>query len=366
MKTQDIIALRLNNQRLLNHTFSKATDVVEWLGAVQSQDYAGAKWALANRLKDPVESEIDEAIDAGQILRTHVLRPTWHFVLPEDVRWMIELTEPRVSTLSAKYFRDLNLDKTILRRSNKIIVKALESSGHLTRKELAEVLEKSGIATNDLRLTYILFRAELDQLICNGAKRGKQFTYALMDQRAPNAKRLQKDEALAELSLRYFRSRGPATVKDFTWWSGLSPTDAKQGVEIVKSKLECCEVDGQAYFFSSGHTESKRLSTIHLLPPYDEYTVAYKDRSLVIDQIFESQAGHGIFNPNVVVNGKIKGAWRRELKGNKMILEVQYFSPVRSSVSQKVTSLAKRYSKFFEKELIFKEKKAGTFKKLKE
>ena len=141
MKRQDIIALRLHNQELLNHSFTKPADLVRWLGAVQSQDYAGAKWALANRLKNPVESKIDEEINSGEILRTHVLRPTWHFVLPEDIRWMIDLTEPRISALSAKYFRDLNLDKTVLKRSNKIIVKTLQSGRHLTRKELGEALE---------------------------------------------------------------------------------------------------------------------------------------------------------------------------------------------------------------------------------
>ena len=358
MKRQDIIALRLHNQELLNHSFTKPADLVRWLGAVQSQDYAGAKWALANRFKNPVEAEIEKAIDNGEILRTHVLRPTWHFVLPEDIRWMIDLTEPRISALSAKYFRDLNLDKTVLKRSNKIIVKTLQSGRHLTRKELGEALEKVGIATNDLRLTYIIFRAELDQLICNGAKRGKQFTYALLDQRAPNAKRLQRDEALAELSLRYFRSRGPATIKDFTWWSGLSPIDSKRGIEIIKSQLGSCVVDGQTYFFSPSTIHPNKKSTIYMLPSYDEYTVAYKDRSLVIDPAFEDQAGHGIFNPNIVVNGQVKGSWRRELKGEMIIVEVQYFSPVSSRVHQSVSSIAKRYAKFFGKELSFKQKRA--------
>ncbi len=144
MKRQDIIALRLHNQGLLNQSFTKPADLVRWLGAVQSQDYAGAKWALANRLKNPLESKIEEEINYGEILRTHVLRPTWHFVLPEDIRWMIELTEPRISAFSAKYFRDLNLDKTLFKRSNKIIAKTLQSGKHSTRKELGEALENEG------------------------------------------------------------------------------------------------------------------------------------------------------------------------------------------------------------------------------
>jgi Winged helix DNA-binding domain len=357
MKRQDIIALRLHNQRLLNHYLTKPVDLVRWLGAVQSQDYAGAKWALANRLKNPVEAEIEMAIDKGEILRTHVLRPTWHFVLPEDIRWMIGLTEPRISAFSAKYFRDLQLDKTVFKRSNRIIAKALESGKHLTRKELGEALEKVGIATNDLRLTYIIFRAELDQLICNGAKRGKQFTYALLEQRAPKAKQLQRNEALAELSMRYFRSRGPATAKDFTWWSGLSPVDANNAIEIVKTQLDSIAVEGETYFFSrSSAIKPKKNSSIYLLPAYDEYTVAYKDRSLVIDPAFEHQAGHGIFNPNVIINGQVKGSWRRELAGDKMMMEILYFSPVSESIHQRVSSAALRYAKFLGKHLTLRQK----------
>lgn len=357
MKRQDIIAMRLHNQGLSNHSFTKPTELVQWLAAVQSQDYAGAKWALANRLKNPDDSDIEKAIDNGEILRTHVLRPTWHFVLPDDIRWMIELTEPRISALSAKHFRDLNLDKNVFKRSNKIIEKTLQSGKHYTRKELGEALERVGIATNDLRLTYIIFRAELDQLICNGAKRGKQFTYALLDERAPNAKRLQRTEALAELCIRYFRSRGPATAKDFAWWSGLSLVEANKGIEIVKTLLDNVIVEGQTYFFSpSSVTKPTKKRSINLLPAYDEYTVAYKDRSLVIDPAFEARAGHGIFNSNIVINGQVKGSWRRELTGNKVMMEIQYFSRVNTSMHQAVSSAAKRYAKFIGKQLTLNQK----------
>jgi Winged helix DNA-binding domain len=355
MKSQDIIALRQKNQRLLADPFVKPVDVVKWLGAVQSQDYAGAKWALANRLKNPRELEIDQAIDAGDILRTHVLRPTWHFVLPEDIRWMTELTEPRISAFSAKYFRDFNLDNSVLKRSNKIVVKSLQSGVHLTRKELGDALDRAGIATNDLRLTYIIFHAELNQLICNGARRGKQFTYALLDDRAPNTKRLEKDEALSELSLRYFRSRGPATVKDFVWWSGLSPVDGSRAVEMIKPNLETVDVAGETYFLlESSLVKPKKKSSVHLLPAYDEYTVSYKDRSLVIDPTFEDRAGNGIFNPNIIINGQVKGLWRRELKGKNIVMEIQYFSKVGTSIHQMVVSTAKRYAKFIGKELSIK------------
>lgn len=352
MKSRDIIALRLHNQQLVDTSFSKPSELVKWMGAVQSQDYAGAKWALANRLKQPSDAEIEKAIDNGDILRTHVLRPTWHFVSPEDIRWMIALTEPRITAFSAKYFRDLGLEKTILKRCNKIIVKALQSGKHLTRKELGEILQKAGIATNDLRLTHIIFRAELDQLICNGPRRANQFTYALLDQRAPNAKLFKKEEALMELSKRYFITRGPATAKDFTWWSGLNAADARIGIELIKSQLTGETVDGQEYLFSS-KSDQKRSSKIltHLLPAYDEYTVAYKERSLVLDPSFDSQGGNGIFNPNIIIKGQIQGTWRRTLKNDKVIMEISYFSSVSKTAQQAVSSMANRYAKFLNKEL---------------
>lgn len=352
MKNSDIITLRLNNQQLINPSFTSAVDLVQWMGAVQSQDYAGAKWALASRLKKPIESEIEEAIDKGEILRTHVLRPTWHFVVSEDIRWMIGLTEPRITAFSAKYFRDLELDKPVLKRSNKTIVKALQSGKHLTRKELGEALEKAGIATDGLRLTFMLFRAELDQLICSGARRGKQATYALVEQRAPHARFLKKDEALAELAQRYFKSRGPATIKDFTWWSGLSPDDARKAVEIVKSQFDSDEGNGQTYFFSSSAPSKKsKNAAVYLLPSWDEYTVAYKDRSSVVDSVHESKAGHGIFNPNIIVDGLIQGSWRRTLKNDKVLLALHYFSPASKAMHKSVTSIATRYAKFHGKKL---------------
>ncbi len=354
MTSHEIINLRLQNQQLSGTSFAKPADLVAWMGAIQAQDYAGAKWALANRLKKPVESEIDKALNDGEILRTHVLRPTWHFVSPKDIRWMLQLTEPRISAFCAKHFRDLQLDNSILRRSNNVIARALEDGRHLTKKEIGDALRQARIETEELRLTFIIIRAELDQLICNGARRGKQFTYALLDQRAPNSKRLDKDEALAELAKRYFTSRGPATVRDLSWWSGLSHVDARRATENIKSQMSLEVVNEQTYFFMPSGKNPVKGSRVHLLPPWDEYTVAYKDRSLVIDPEFEKEAGHGIFNSNIVVNGYLKGSWRRELKGNRLVFESRYFSSPSRALLQKVSSTAKLYAKFLGKDLILK------------
>lgn len=212
----DIPRQRLRNQGIAGATFKKPGDVVEWLAAVQAQDYAGAKWALGLRLQDATDDDVEQAFAEGAILRTHLLRPTWHFVTPADIRWMLALTAPRAHAVNADMSRKLELDNALFKRSNAALARALHGGRQLTRDELRGVLQKAGIATDGgLRLGYLLMRAELDGMVCSGARRGKQFTYALLDERAPHAKTLGREEALAELAQRYFVSRGPATVQDF-------------------------------------------------------------------------------------------------------------------------------------------------------
>src|SRR5438876_11845959 len=163
MTNLDIAHQRLHNQRIAGAPFEKPVDVVTWLGAVQAQDFAGAKWALGLRMQGATDESIEQAFADGTILRTHVMRPTWHFVAPADIRWMLTLTAPRVNALNASYYRQRALDDDIFKRSNAILAKALQGGKQLTRVELASVLQQAGIATGDLlRLTYIMIRAELD------------------------------------------------------------------------------------------------------------------------------------------------------------------------------------------------------------
>ncbi len=353
MTENDVIRMRLQKQHLSKAIFKDPAEIVGWLGAVQAQDYAGAKWSLATRSDGITDEEIDKTFDAGYILRTHVLRPTWHFVLPDDIRWMLELTEPRITAYSAKYFRDAGLDNTAFKKTNRVIAKALEKEGFLTKKQIGDALVKARIDTSELRLTYIIIKAELDRLICSGPRRGKQMTYALMDRRAPNARVLKKDEALSELAIRYFRSRGPATAKDFGWWSGLSAADSRKAVDIVSANLLRAELNGETYYFTSPIEENNipKKSPVHLLPSWDEYTVAYKDRSLVINPNFQTESGHGIFSPIVVIDGKIKGIWRRDLKTSSVDIEIRYFGSLSKSAREKVISTARLYAQFLNRKL---------------
>ncbi len=179
------------------------------------------------------------------------MRPTWHFVSPADIRWLLALTAPRVHAASAYYYHAQGLDDAIFTRSNAALAKALQGGKQLTRLELVSVLKQVGIATENLGFLYIIMHAELDGVVCSGARRGNQFTYALLEERVPQTRTLDHDEALAEFARRYFTSHGPATLQDFVWWSGLTTADARAGLAMVTSELMHEVVDEQTYWFAA-------------------------------------------------------------------------------------------------------------------
>jgi len=263
MASLDIAQQRLYHQRLIADPFEKPVDVVDWLVAVQAQDYFGAKWALGLRLRDAHDADLDRAFNAGEILRTHMLRPTWHFVTPIDIRWLLALTAPRVNAANAAMYRKLELDNATLKRGYKAMTKALQSGQHLTREELSEALGKAGIAATGQRLAYIVMHAELDGLICSGPRRGKQFTYALLEERVPPVAPLKRAEALATLTQRYFASHGPAMAQDFAKWSGLTTADAKLGLDMVGTQLQRETLNGAEYWFSSSAMPINTQRVIH-------------------------------------------------------------------------------------------------------
>ena len=305
---------RLNTQYLLGPRLKQSEGVVGWLAAVQSQDYPGAKWALAQRLDGWTDAEMDHAFNEGAFLRTHVLRPTWHFVMPADIRWMLELTAPRIKRTMASYDPGLELDESVYAHTNKLIEAALRDGTHLTRTELGLALSAAGIGGDTRRLAHIVMRAELEGIICSGAMRGKQHTYALLALRAPHARTLHRDDALAELTRRYFTSHGPALPRDFAWWSGLTVSDATAGLDMVSGDLASETIDGKTYWFSSPDRGSDvEVPSAHLLPNYDEYLIAYRDRSAYFNP--SGLRGETAFFGEVlrrhilVVDGYVTGGW---------------------------------------------------------
>ena len=350
MTNLNIAQQRLHNQLISQRKFEKPNDVVKWLGAVQAQDYAAAKWALGLRLQNATEDIIEQAFTAGTILRTHVMRPTWHFVAPADIRWMLALTAPRINALNAYYYRKLELDDAVFTCCNAALTKALQGGKRLTRAELASVLQQAGIAADNLlRATYIIMHAELDGIICSGARRGKQFTYALLDERVPATRTLDRDEALAEFARRYFTSHGPATLQDFVWWSGLTAADAKAGLEMVTSQLMREAIEGQTYWFSVSMPPVKDLSqTIYLLPNFDEYTVGYTDRSAVFEasDATKFDARGNVLNHVIVLDGRVVGTWKRTIKKDTVIITPHLFTSLNEAETRALVAAANRYGAF--------------------
>lgn len=349
MQPGDIALLRLRQQRLSGIPFESPAAAAQALVAVQAQDYAGAKWALGLRLEAARDADIDRVFNRGDILRTHVLRPTWHFVAPVDIRWLLALTASRVHAANAAMYRRLELDTATLKRCHKAIAKALRDGQHLTRKELSEALAKAGIAATGQRLAYVVMHAELERLICSGPRRGKQFTYALLEERVLPAAPLTRDASLAELTRRYFTSHGPATVQDFAKWSGLTTVDAKRGLGAAKDQLQCEEVKGSTYWFAPSASSSAGVSpTAYLLSVFDEYITGYKDRSMlgspeVIAKLFTM--GNAL-TYIIVIDGQIVGAWRRTLSKDAVNIETQFFTRLTQAQDRAIATAAQRYGEF--------------------
>ena len=321
---------------------------MRWLGAVQAQDYAGAKWALGLRMQRPRDADIEAAFSDGTILRTHVMRPTWHFVAPEDIRWMLALTAPRVSAAMAPYNRRLELDATVFRRSQRAMVRALRGGRQLTRQELKVVLVQAGVHADGVqRLAHIVMQAELDAVICSGARRGKQFTYALLDERVPMARARSHDDSIAELARRYFNSHGPAQLHDFAWWSGLSVADARAGLAAVDRELARETIDGRTYWFRSSVRTVATPRTAYLLPLFDEYLIAYKDRSAALDPSrWTRGASRDPFSAPVVVDGQVVGGWKRIQRRDRTTIALTRFTSLDKRHVASITDAARAYTRF--------------------
>ena len=352
MTNLDIAHQRLHNQLITRRTFEKPGDVVQWLGAVQSQDYTAAKWAVGLRLQGATSDDIEKAVTDGAILRTHVMRPTWHFVSPGDIRWLLALTAPRVHAANAYYYHAQGLDDVIFMRSNDALANALQGGKQLTRQELVSVLKQIGVVTENLGFMLIIMHAELDGVVCSGARRGKQFTYALLDERVPQTRTLDRDEALAEFATRYFTSHGPATLQDFVWWSGLTVAEARAALAMVTPQLLHEVVDSQTYWFSESAPLAKDIpQTACLLPNFDEYTVGYKDRSAVFDashtEKFDLRGN--VLNNILVLDGQIVGTWKRTLKKDAVTIIPSLFVPLSTAETRAFVAEANRYGTFLEK-----------------
>jgi hypothetical protein len=292
------------------------------------------------------DQSIERACDEGRILRTHVMRPTWHFVTPAAIRWMLELTAPAVHRRMATYMRQAGLDRPLCVRATTLFERALGDRRYLTRQELGAHLGRHRMVAAGVRLALLTMYAELEGVICSGPRRGRAASYALVAERAPNAKRLLRDDALAELGRRFFRSHGPATVRDFVWWSGLNTADAKRTLEINRAAR--VTLGGLSYWTIGPSVDrGARAPRVHLLPIYDEYLVAYRDRAVVPHGPMAVPARLPVtFQHALVIGGQIAGTWRTARANSGLTVQAYPLRKLTRADRRELAGAADCYGRF--------------------
>lgn len=338
MNASDIISLRLKNHLLAGTDKQTPQEVVSWMGAIQAQDYNMAKWGIGNRISKITDSQIDESVNKGDIIRTHILRPTWHFISKNDISWMLPLSAPRVKMTLRSSDKDLDLDEAIIAKTNSIIRKELSIEANLTRQELGSKLKASGInLDNGRRLNHIMLHAELNGVVCSGVIKGKKQTYRLLEDLVSFGK-FDKDESLYKLACKYFRSHGPATIQDFIWWSGLTTSEANRSLELIKEDFLFEYIDSQQYIYQSATPDSTLHKDVHLLPAFDEYLVSYRDRKEILHPLHHKKVitSNGIFQPFILHKGEIIGVWKKVPTKDSYEINTDYFDSLTKVVQKNV------------------------------
>lgn len=338
------------SQQLVNPKFDRPKDLVSWMGAIQGQNYTMAKWAIGIRLKSPAIQSVEKALQQGEILRTHIMRPTWHLIAAEDIRWMLKLSAQRIKSANESLGDGAEITEKLYTRCNHLIEKALEGNKSLTKQEIALELNKAGIPTDTPRITRFMMRAEAEGIVCSGIDKGNKQTYALLEERVPPAKEIHKEEALARLAIRYFQSHSPASMQDFIWWSGLSVTEARQAVGAIGHELITDKFASHNLLIHKSYNKDiKTANILHFLPAYDEYLISYKQRTSVIAPEYHSKAFNtwGIFYPVIMHNGKIIGNWKKSVKKGDLFIETSFFEQPHNINHELIKTAEDRYRAFY-------------------
>lgn len=347
-----ISEIRMRSQQLASSRIEDPRELVSWMGAVQAQDYPMTKWAVGVRLQEGRLQQVEEALKRGEILRTHVLRPTWHLVAPEDIRWMLKLSAQRIKLAYASYAKVLksNITEKQYGQFNDWIVRILEGNKSLTKQEIKTEVNRRGMETEDHFLERLIGNAEIEGVICSGVDQGNKPTYALLDERAPQTPDLPREEALARLAIRYFQSHSPASLNDFAWWSGLTATEAKQAISLIENQLIPDKSVPDKHFIHTSYREAALLPTevLHLLPSFDEYLISYKDRTSVLAPEHHPKAFNkcGTFYPVILHNGKVIGNWSKTAKKGELVIETSLFNPELPVDKELLKQAEARYKNF--------------------
>ena len=360
MDADDVVRLRLCRQQLREPFAATVDHALKNLLAVQSQEFPYARWTLAQRTAGATAAAVERAVSEGRILRTHILRPTWHFVHRDDLRWLLAISAPRLHQGNAGMYRRSGIDAANAARSTDVLARALASGAHLTREQLAEVLQRDGFVASGLELAYRIMFAEASSVLVSGspvrsAGGALKQTYALFDERVPPAPAglMDRPAALAELARRYFGSRGPATEKDCADWSGMTVADVRAGVRIAleadPGALDSSPIDGVTSYFSPAPGAPAResgLPRFDLIQCYDEYVMGYsKTRHLL--------AGTAPFTPVpgrplhlVLRDGRLAGVWRHGFVRGRCELDLRLDSRPDPETELRIGRAVEAYGRF--------------------
>ena len=359
MILSDISKIRLRNQQIEFSISKTPKELVGWMGAMQAQDFLMLKWAVGLRVVNSTEASFEDSYNQGDIIRTHLLRPTWHLVAQEDVYWILHLTAPHILSAFNSNNKRLELTPDIFFKSNNLLEKIFSKGECLTREEIIPELNANSIRTDENRLSHLLMAAELDEIICSGPLKNGKLTYSLFSDRITTRTIYNRQEAIAELARRYFGSHSPASLKDFIWWSGLSITAARKGLESIKHNLNSEEINGETYWFTDNSWTEQEVS-VQLLPAFDEFLIAYRDRTATITQSDNKKAisENGLFRPILVIDGQVTGLWKRTVKNHKVLIEIDLFQVVDDKTKSLIEVKAQQYADFLGKipEVFFKTK----------
>jgi len=333
----EIARLRLASQHLTHTPFRSPAALLNHMGGIQAQDLPMSKWAIGIRIPGITEAEVENAMNQGEILRTHVMRPTWHWVSAENIHWMLDLTRVHLQRQSGSWNAALGLSPDILTRSIDILLAAISENEYQTRDELVSCLQAANIDTSANRVSHILMEAEFEKLICSGPILKNKQTYALFSDRAGKNPRISREEALAKLAGMYFSSHGPATLADFVWWSGLPVTDARKGLESIQNTLGTCQFNQENYWFTEENIPAVIPKSDHFfLPAFDEYIISYKSKHIVIPDhhLRKAVSDNGIFRPVIIKDGQVTGLWRKVKTKNKTEIDISLFTENKKQETQ--------------------------------
>jgi hypothetical protein len=344
----DIARWRLRTQHLVSPYAVSAREAVGSLLAVQAENPSQAAWAVASRTGNPDQADLAALLDSGAVLRTHVLRPTWHFVLAEDIGWLLDLTAPRIRRVTGQQLRDAHgLDERSTDQALAALMQVLASRGQLTRAQLAQELRERGIGGSGQMLMILLAHAELGGLICSGRVAAGEHTYALMDERVPAPRRLGRNEALAELAVRYFTGHGPATERDLAYWATLTLTDVRAGLLQVRDQLDSLQHDGRTFWHAPGDLPgSPQKPGGHLLQILDEMYRGYQDSRWLLDAAGDVPRTRETAAGMALVDAQLLAAMRRTIARDHVRFDLRPYRALTSSETEALDQAASRYGEY--------------------